>query len=139
MSNTPVTRLARRKAFWCLHLYAVADWSDEQNRATFGACFTPHGHGHDYEMDVFFEGPVDPVTGMVMNLIDVDRLLDEVVEPVRGKHLNFEVPEFETKVPTTENLAAWLSERVIARLPAPTKLVKLRLYENADLWVDVWN
>lgn len=139
MSNTPLTRLARRKAFRCLHRYAVADWSEARNRATFGACFTPNGHGHDYEMDVYFEGPVDPVTGMVLNLIDVDRILDEVVAPLKDKHLNFDVPHFRERVPTTENIAAWLAEAVIVRLPAPTKLVKLRLYENADLWVDVWN
>ncbi|MBX3022288.1 MAG: 6-carboxytetrahydropterin synthase [Bdellovibrionales bacterium] len=133
-----MTRLARRKAFQCLHKYDVKDWSTEKNASVFGACFTPHGHGHNYEMEVYLEGPVDPVTGMILNLIDVDAALDKVVAPLQGKHLNLEIAEFKDKVPTTELLAAYLFERVRAEVHAPVKLAKLRLYEYEDLWVDVW-
>jgi 6-pyruvoyltetrahydropterin/6-carboxytetrahydropterin synthase len=133
------TRLARRKAFQCMHLYKVEQFSEAQNRKTFGACFTPHGHGHNYEMEAYFEGPVDPVTGMIVNLADVDQWLDEAVRPLVDKHLNFEVAEFREQVPTTENLAQFLKSKLQARLNgSPVHLFKLRLYESEDLWVDIW-
>lgn len=132
------TRLARRKAFQCLHRYDVAAWSDQKNGEVFGACFTPHGHGHNYEMEVYLEGPVDPTTGMILNLVDVDQVLDAVIAPIKGKHLNLDVPEFLNKVPTTEMLAQYLFERVAKSVAAPVQVAKLRLYEYDDLWVDVW-
>ncbi len=134
-----VTRLARRKGFQCMHRYAVEEWSAERNRETFGACFTATGHGHNYELEAYFEGPVDPHTGMVLNLTDVDQLLDEVLAPIAGQHVNFTQAEFKSTVPTTENLASYLLARLTRTLKAPqVRVVKIRLYENEDLWVDVW-
>ncbi len=105
----------------------------------FGPCFTPKGHGHNYGLDVYLEGDPDPATGMILNLVEIDRLLAEILEPISGKHLNFEVLEFKETVPTTENLALFLLaawQKKAQDLPA--KLVQLRLYENDDLWVDIW-
>ena len=88
------TRLARRKAFQGLHRYGVDSWSEAKNQANFGACFTPHGHGHNYELEAHIEGPVDKETGMIMNLADVDQLLNQLIKPLNGKHLNFEIIQF---------------------------------------------
>jgi 6-pyruvoyltetrahydropterin/6-carboxytetrahydropterin synthase len=134
------TRLARRKSFSCLHRYAVKDWSDAKNREIFGACFTPHGHGHNYELEVYFEGAVDPQTGMIVNLQDVDRALDRALAEIDGKHLAFEVEAFKDKNPTTENLALYLVEQIRREASAwqNVSLSRLRLYEYEDLWVDVW-
>lgn len=134
-----LTRLARRKSFQCLHRYNVDQWTSEQNQQNFGACFTPTGHGHNYEVEAHFEGPIDPVSGMILNLVDADLILQKVVGPLDGKHLNFEVPEFKNKVPTTEALATFLAAEIQRTLDIPgVKLAKLRLYEYDDLWVDVW-
>lgn len=142
LQTTGLSRLARRKSFQCLHKYEVKDWTPEENARTFGACFTPNGHGHNYELEAYFEGPLDPITGMIMNLIDVDRLLAETLAPINGKHLNFEVAKFRDQVPTTENLAAYLFERLKVRLTASgvrdVSVARLRLYESENLWVDVW-
>ncbi len=133
------TRLARRRAFSCTHLYQLSEWSEVENREVFGACFTPHGHGHNYELEAYLEGPVNTLTGMILNLVDVDQILSELLKPFDGKHLNFEVPEFKGKVPTTELLAQLLFDRAQLLFSAHgTKLVKLRLHEYEDLWVDVW-
>jgi 6-pyruvoyltetrahydropterin/6-carboxytetrahydropterin synthase len=133
------TRLARRRSFQCLHRYEVAAWSDEKNLDVFGACFTPNGHGHDYEVEAYIEGPLEPESGMILNLVDVDRILGEVVGPLNGKHLNFEVPEFAGRVPTTEVLGQYLFKQLQPKVSSVgAELVKLRLYEYADLWVDVW-
>jgi 6-pyruvoyltetrahydropterin/6-carboxytetrahydropterin synthase len=136
--SRPLTRLARRKSFQSMHFYANPVWTAERNAQEFGACFTPHGHGHNYELEAYFEGAVDPVSGMIVNLADVDSLLASAVAPLDGKHLN-SLPEFKEHVPTTEALAGWLTGKLQASMKFPgVKLVKVRLYEYEDLWVDVW-
>jgi 6-pyruvoyltetrahydropterin/6-carboxytetrahydropterin synthase len=138
MSNR--TQLARRRGFQCTHRYEVQAWDATKNRANFGACFSPTGHGHNYELEAYFEGPLDPETGMILNLADVDLLLAEVLAPLDGKHLNFEVPEFKDRVPTTEAIAGYIFsglERAVSKF-AGVKLSRVRLYEYDDLWVDVW-
>ena len=131
------TVLARRRGFQCLHRYAVAEWSDSANSSEFGACFTPGGHGHDYELEVYLSGPIHPVTGMVLNLKDVDRVLSEVLSSIEGKHIDFEVTQMKGKVPTTERLAQFLFSELEPRFSG-ARLEKIRLYEYEDLWVDVW-
>ena len=134
-----LTRLARRKGFQCMHRYANSRWSEERNQTEFGACFTPHGHGHNYECEVYFEGEVNRETGMIVNLVDVDQLLGKVLNPLDGKHLNFEIDDFKERIPTTENIALWISDQLMRNFRIPgVRLVKVRLYEYEDLWVDVW-
>lgn len=134
-----LTRIARRKSFQCMHRYAVADWPAEKNSAVFGACFTPTGHGHNYELEAFFEGLVDKTTGMIANLADIDALLSELLAPIQNKHLNEEVAEFKKSVPTTEAIASYLASRLIKlNKLVGVRIVKLRLFECDDLWVDVW-
>lgn len=135
--SVTLTRLARRKGFQCLHKYVVPEWTDSANSSVFGACFTPHGHGHNYELEVYIEGPLDAQTGMIMNLADVDAILNAEVSALDGKHVNLEVPELSGVVPTTERLAQFLFARLQPKF-RDVKLIKLRLYEYADLWVDVW-
>src|SRR4051812_33820643 len=106
------TRIARRKDFQCMHRYAVETWSEQKNKEVFGACFSPTGHGHNYALEAYFEGPVNRETGMVANLTDVDQILDQVLAPLDGRHLNFEVPEFKNQVPTTEALANYILQRL---------------------------
>lgn len=130
------TQLARRKSFQCLHRYVVPEWTDSANSSEFGACFTPTGHGHNYTLEAYIEGDVDPVSGMIMNLIDVDRVLDEVVGAVDGKHLNLEVPGLKGQVPTTERLAHYLFSKLEGKFTG-ARLARLRLYEYENLWVDI--
>jgi 6-pyruvoyltetrahydropterin/6-carboxytetrahydropterin synthase len=76
----------------------------EQNQTTYGKCNNPHGHGHNYIVEVLVGGEVDPATGMVINLVDVDRAVQEkVLERFDHTNLNLD-PLFASVVPTTENL-----------------------------------
>lgn len=133
------TRLIRRQGFQCIHKYVVPEWTESANSSIFGACFTSEGHGHNYELEVYIEGQPDPVTGMVMNLTDVDRIMKAVVQPLEGKHVNLDVPELKNVVPTTERIAHYLFAKLQPQFLNAQKLVKIRLYEYEDLWVDVWN
>lgn len=131
------TQMVRSSYFQCTHFYKIDSWSDEKNREVFGLCFHPQGHGHTYKVDLYLEGSVDPVTGMIMNLRDVDLGMKKVLAEFDQKHLNFDIPAFQSKVPTTENIAEHLFGLFQKELSSSTaKVVRLRLYETDDLWVD---
>ena len=96
--------LTRRYWFSASHRLHSPDLSAEQNRATYGKCNNPHGHGHNYALEVTVTGPVDAKTGMICNLADLDIFVDEkIVERFGHENLNT-LPEFAKTVPTTENL-----------------------------------
>jgi 6-pyruvoyltetrahydropterin/6-carboxytetrahydropterin synthase len=135
----PEVRLTRRVRFSAAHRYWRPEWSAERNRETFGACANPHGHGHNYVLDVTVAGTPDPETGFSVDLAALDRLLkEEVTEPLDHRHLNHDVPEFEEGglIPTTENLVLWIWERVAPKVPSGARLVTLRLKEEEGLWVE---
>ncbi len=97
--------LSRRYRFSASHRLHAESLSDEVNRETFGKCNNPHGHGHNYVAQVTFSGPVDPETGMVVNLADLDAFAAEnLVAKFDHTNLNT-LALFAEEVPTTENLA----------------------------------
>ena len=133
--------LTRAVHFSASHSYYRSDWSEEENRQRFGALASPEGHGHNYRCEVTVSGPIDPETGMVVDLGELDRVLDEeVVVRFHHRHINSAVPEFGDGrlSPTTENLAAFILERVAARLAGGTCVHRVRVQEDRDLWSDVY-
>lgn len=135
--TSPSVRLARRIYFSCGHRYYSPQLSEAENKKIFGACYTEYGHGHNYTLEAYIEGAIDPVTGMIINLSEVDEVLKAVTAPLDHHHLNFDVPHFKDHVPTTENIAAYLYKQIEGRLHGRAlKLHKIRLYEYEDLWVD---
>ncbi|CAN5662622.1 hypothetical protein BH23GEM10_BH23GEM10_01900 [soil metagenome] len=133
--------LTRRVRFAAAHRYHRPEWSDERNRAAFGACANPHGHGHNYRLAVTVQAPIDDETGFSTGLGALDRMLHEVViEPLDHQHLNHAVPEFAdgASIPTCENILVWLWPRIADALDAPARLHRLRLHEDDDLFVDYY-
>lgn len=131
--------MTRRATFAAAHRYWRADWSEDRNRAVFGACANPHGHGHNYALEATVEGEIDPETGYCMSLSALDELLDDAVVGVLDhQHVNHAVAEFGPggKVPTTENLLVWAWPRVAEGLPDGVRLHRLRLREDDALYVD---
>lgn len=140
MESSPRLRVTRSVRFSAAHRYHRPELSDEENRELFGACFHPHGHGHNYRVDVSVEGPVDPVTGMVMNLADLDEILRrEIVEPFDHRFLNHDVEHFATTIPTCENIALYLGERLAPVIEGTGvgRLASLRVCESEDLYSEV--
>jgi 6-pyruvoyltetrahydropterin/6-carboxytetrahydropterin synthase len=128
--------VTRRAEFSASHFYHNPDLSPEENRRLFGKCNNPHGHGHNYTLEVTVAGEVDPVTGMVMDLKDLKKLLEaEVLEQMDHKFLNKEVPVFSTKIPTTENIAVEIWKMLQPKLRLG-RLHRIRLYETPDLYVE---
>jgi 6-pyruvoyltetrahydropterin/6-carboxytetrahydropterin synthase len=102
--------LSRRYRFSASHRLHVASLTDEVNRETFGKCNNPHGHGHNYVVQVTYSGPIDAETGMVANLADLDRFAQERVL-ARFDHTNLNTLDlFADSVPTTENFAIALQQ-----------------------------
>ena len=105
--------------------------SEEWNRATYREASNPAGYGHNYTLEVSVAGAPDPDSAMIVNLTDLDRLLrEEVDRPLDHRNLNEEIPEFQTRVPTAENLARWIWDRVSARIEKerwPCRLASLKL------------
>ena len=96
--------LTRRYWFSASHRLHCDTMSAEENQAVFGKCNNPHGHGHNYALEVTVGGRVDPSTGMVCNLVDLDAFVKEkILERFGHQNLNT-LPEFQGVVPTTENL-----------------------------------
>jgi 6-pyruvoyltetrahydropterin/6-carboxytetrahydropterin synthase len=96
--------LTRRYGFSASHRLHSAEFSDVENRRVYGKCNNPHGHGHNYALEVTVSGQVDPSTGMVCNMVDLDGFVhDQVIERFDVTNLNV-LPEFASCVPTTENL-----------------------------------
>jgi 6-pyruvoyltetrahydropterin/6-carboxytetrahydropterin synthase len=128
--------LTRRVEFSASHYYHNPALSPDENRRIFGKCNNPHGHGHNYTLEVTVAGEIDPATGMVLNVKDLKKVLQsEVLEPMDHKFLNVEVPEFVSRIPTTENIAIQIWNRIAPKLTFG-RLHRVRLYETADLYVD---
>lgn len=131
-----LAQLSRRVAFAAAHRYRRPDWSDERNRAVFGPCANPNFHGHDYTCTVTVRGAIDETTGMIVDLGALDRILDdEITSRFDHRNINLDVPEFADGrlVPTGENIARFIFERVEPRLPAGVELVRVDLAEDDTL------
>lgn len=123
----------RRFTFAAGHHYRVETWSDAENERVFGRLMVPHGH--NYRLDVTVRGPVDPETGMVIDLAELKRVVGEtVVERFDHADLNAD-PLFRGRVPTTENIAIAIWELLEPKLGVE-RLVQVRVWEDDTLFVD---
>jgi 6-pyruvoyltetrahydropterin/6-carboxytetrahydropterin synthase len=121
--------LTRRYMFSASHRLHSAALSAEENQNTYGKCNNPYGHGHNYALQVTLSGQVDPSTGMICNLVDLDdSVRREVLERFDIQNLN-RLPEFAASVPTTENLCIVIYE-ILQRGFTWAHLEKVRLEET---------
>ncbi len=131
--------ISKKFEFSASHRYWVKEWSKEKNYQVFGKSTSPYGHGHNYELHVTVTGPVDPTTGMIINLTTLKKIVNEILEQFDHKFLNLDTPYFKDCQPTTENIALTLFELIETKISemANLQLQKIRLYERGDLYVDV--
>ena len=130
------TFLTRRVTFAAAHRYRVATWSDAKNAETFGLCARPNYHGHSYVCDVTVTGAVDASTGFVADLSVLDAALNaEVRNRFDHANINLDVPEFAdgALVPTGENLARFICERVQGAIGPAVRVVRVTVAEDSTL------
>jgi 6-pyruvoyltetrahydropterin/6-carboxytetrahydropterin synthase len=132
----PPVLITKRIEYAAGHRYIKPEWDEAKNRAVFGPCYNPPAHGHNYMVEVTVSGEVDPKTGMVVNLFDLKRILLNVLEEFDHKNLNLDMPYFEDRIPTSENLARVLWTKLDTQKAIGT-LHAIRLYEDEDLYADV--
>ena len=133
----PRVRITRRLHFCAAHRLAREDWSEEENRRAFGDCANPNWHGHNYDLEVTVAGPVDEETGYVMDLGALKALVNRlVVDELDHRNLNLDVPWLNGIIPSTENLAVAIWERIVAHIPAPAALDRVVLWETPRQWAE---
>ena len=134
---TAKSYFGRRYMLSASHRLHVDALSAEENRTAYGKCNNPHGHGHNYTIEVMVGGPVDGETGMVMNLVDLDRVMNNrILERFDHGNLNLD-PAFASRVPTTENLARVVYELLQTALPAG-RLEHVRIEETENNYFECY-
>lgn len=133
----PMIRLSQKFEFAATHRLHNPAMNDEENRRAFGKCNNPHGHGHNYEVQVTLTGEPDE-SGCLVNVPDFERIVSRVViDRFDHKNLNVELPEFREQLPSVENIA-----RVIYRLLDPAlrsdraRLSSVTVWETPKTWCE---
>lgn len=130
----PIVYLTRRETFAAAHRLWSDNLSEAENRALFGPCAYDHGHGHNYVLEVTLRGPVDPKTGILINLKEIRDVMHElIVDDVDHRHLNHDAPLTRGINPTAENLVVlfW----TVLHKHFNSTLYAVRLRETEKNWV----
>jgi 6-pyruvoyltetrahydropterin/6-carboxytetrahydropterin synthase len=123
--------LTRRYLFVASHRLHNPALSETANREIYGKCSNPHGHGHNYFLEVTVSGPIAPETGMICDLGALDSAVSrEILERFDHQNLN-QLQDFNAIIPTTENLAIHI-QQILSRLPLPAHLEGVRIEETAN-------
>lgn len=129
--------ISKKVEFSASHICRSPRLTDAENERVYGPAANPHGHGHNYVVEVAVEGEPDPVTGMILDLKRLKEILDErVLEVYDHRLLNREVSPFDRVVPTVENIAIDIWNRVVPHIGGRGRLHSVRVHESADLSVE---
>lgn len=134
--------LTRIESFSACHRLHSNSLSDEENRAIFGKCNNVNGHGHNYKVEVTVTGPIDPVTGMVVNISDLKKLIQtRVMDLLDHKNIDLDVEYFKDKVSSAENIAKFIFDQLMIHnsFPSEVKLHSVKLYETEKNVVEIKN
>jgi 6-pyruvoyltetrahydropterin/6-carboxytetrahydropterin synthase len=134
--SAPKAYFTRRYTISASHRLHTDALSADDNRSTFGKCNNPHGHGHNYRIEVTVGGPVNAETGMVVNMVTLDAIVEKAII-ARFDHMNLNLdPLFQDHVSTTENLCIAVYELLateeIAALLKPAALTTVRMEETEN-------
>ena len=122
--------VSRKAHFNAAHRLYRRDWDEAQNKKIFGKCANPHYHGHNYELIVSVTGTIDPETGYVIDMkVLKDLIKDHVEDALDHKNLNEQVKDFATLIPTAENIAVVIYNKLKPHLVS-TMALEITLYET---------
>jgi len=129
--NEPVVHITRVESFSASHRLHSHSLSEEENERLFGKCNHINGHGHNYKVEVTLRGKVDPINGMVVNIVDLKKFIQlAVMDQLDHKNLDKDVSYFKTHVSTTENLAIYIWQTLLKIMPQPSLLHKVKIHET---------
>lgn len=124
--------LSLKSTFSSAHFYAQPAWDSTKNENTFGRCYTPYGHGHNYTLEVGFKIEESELPKRNEYLT----LLTQLTTRLDHEHLNFVIPEFKETIPTTENIALYFLNQ-LKRYVSQDSISYIRLYEMDNLWTEI--
>ncbi len=125
-------KVCRRVSFNAAHRLFRKDWSDDKNHTVFGKCNNPNYHGHNYVLEVWIDGEIDPETGYVIDLKILKEIINtEIVERFDHRNLNLDCPVFENLIPTAENIILTSWNILRARIEDKFQL-RLKLWETEN-------
>jgi len=132
----PRCTVVRRLHFNAAHRLHNPARSDQWNRDTFGPCNNPNYHGHNYELELMVEGEISPETGYVVDVSILKQLAEAtVIAELDHRNLNLDVAFFRDQLPSAENIAVYIWQQLVDRIPAG-RLRRVRLWETPRNWVD---
>lgn len=135
----PLLYITRKEHFNAAHKLYNPNWTVEQNDAVFGKCANANWHGHNFDLYVTVKGHPNPDTGFIIDLKQLKTLIHrEVIEPLDHKNLNEDVPFLKGVLPSIENIATAIWDRISSQLPDECKLHKILLYETEQNFVEYY-
>lgn len=131
--------IVRKAYFTAGVIFRPPTMSQKQAAALYGVYSrSEYGFGNNYILEAFFQGPINPKTGLVVNLSDIDPVLKDVIKPLDHQNISRTLNEFKDKAPTLERLAQYCFEKLrAASAKLNVKLVRVRLYQGENHWADV--
>jgi len=128
---TPLAYVTRVETFSASHRLNSDSLSVEENRRIFGKCNGLNGHGHNYKVEVTIKEKIDPVTGMVINLTDLKKIMEvAILNVLDHKNVDKDVDYFKTNVSTAENMAVFIWHRLKKEMSHSDSLYKVRVHET---------
>jgi len=128
--------LTKTYRFSAGHRLFLKKLSDEENFEIFDTCSNPNGHGHDYCIQVKLSGDIDPETGMIYSLEELDNIMGPVIDELDHKRLDIEVPYFADEQPTGENIAKYIWGKLKPDLA--DKLIHIKLSETSRSYFEYY-
>ncbi len=125
--------LAVRSGFSSAHLYHQPLWDEKTNKEVFGRCFTEHGHGHNYTLEVGFKSSIASVEKDQEYYQELVKKLTSILD---HEHLNHVIPEFKKTIPTTENIALYFQSKLEQEV-AKDQISYIKLFELDNLWTEI--
>jgi len=128
--------VTRREVFSASHKLHNSKLTEAENQEIFGKCNNPHGHGHNYTLEVVVAGEVNSKTGYVIDLKELKKIIiSNIIDKVDHKHLNYDVDFMKGINPTTENIAIAIWEQLVDKIPSG-KLYSVKLYETENNYIE---
>ncbi len=131
------TSLVRAAHFSCGYAYRMPSKSDEENRLAYGKLAEGDGFGRNFRFEISLTGQIDPLSGMIVNLADIDTWIKKIVATLDHRFLNTDVEYFKTHVPTPENIVRYIFLEIQKQISDPNiQLTNVRLFESDTRWLD---
>ena len=127
--------LTKQYKFCAAHRYWNPNWSDEKNYQIFGE--DVRIHGHNYTLDITISGPINDESGFIVNLFELNKIVKlHVLDVMDHSQIQLDIPWFESKQPSTENMVVFIWEQIVTKIPNPAKLKSIKLRETPTIFTE---